>query len=111
MLALVVQIFAPTIARLAMAEASGRFDILTICSHSNHLDDRQGPAGGHHHPSECCDFCQIANATSAPLVADAFVVFAPANLIRRIDWESPAYLLRVDAHKDHAQARAPPSFS
>lgn len=107
LIGLLVQIFAPVAAGIAMAAASDPVRSLPICTSAGGDATHQAPAD--RHASDCCAFCALAHASlmSANEQPASFVAGAPVP----ISLDHPATILPTFRIAHFAQARAPPSLA
>ncbi|KPL53534.1 DUF2946 family protein [Prosthecomicrobium hirschii] len=111
-LALIVQIIAPTHAVAAMASAAA--DPLAgaiICAAASDPSDRTHPASAPDHRSEACLFCRLVNGDgfAPPPSIVAFVV--PIATMRGAIWakrDTPTIVSRL---LEQIRGRAPPALS
>ncbi|HUO55375.1 MAG TPA: DUF2946 family protein [Rhodoblastus sp.] len=107
LIALLLQIFAPAGASLAMARAmqAAPLGFAPICGEIN-------PAGGKNGapvtPDECCQLCHFVHSGAAPLAPQAILMVRPAPEMRRSAWSARADHLADNVRYYHAAARAPP---
>jgi len=114
LIALLMQIWAPVGARLAMSATSDPDFAGALCAHPDDAVDAQGsPAGGEEHGHHsCCPICVLAHSNITPLVvAIVALLFAPAAAPRQI---APTIATPIPPARWiglSARPRAPPAFS
>ncbi len=111
-IAILVQLFAPVAASLAMSSAFDPLASAPICSgvHSDESGAQQQPSGQQPNHQTCCPLCAVAQ--NGAMAAEPNTAAAiPQRYASHIAWSDRAFDL-VSARRDSvAQPRAPPKSS
>ncbi len=110
LIALLMQIFAPAGASLAMARAmqADPAGFAEICRPFDSSGDRTKAPGAPVSPDECCQLCHFVHSGAAPLTPQTALVIRPAPPMRRAVWSESVEHLADSGRYYHAPARAPP---
>ncbi|WP_152428288.1 DUF2946 family protein [Methyloferula stellata] len=110
LIALLVQIIAPTGATYAVANANP-FDAMPICAHQGEDGSTPAPTG-HDKSCPCCTLlCSVSHA-AFPAPADIpAAIAAPQRLPQKLVFKVASFIPAARAFLPVAQPRAPPAFS
>lgn len=109
MFAVLMQLFAPIGATLALASAnSDPLGFAPICSPLGNHGGEDGSSSAPVSHSACCPLCVLACAASNALAPAATPFVALQLSWQRVAWLTDRPVLSSRAGASHAQARAPP---
>jgi hypothetical protein len=113
LLAIWVQLFAPTAAlRMVAYAASDPLYMAPICSGmASSSDGQTAPAKTQHNNGDCCVFCAAGHSGSIAIDPPPLVFVSLQRLYQRVSWLEAADPMPTVRVGSNAQARAPPQLT